>query len=540
MKTQSLAKYAFILAALAALLLFLLCGCNDTVSGASKNPPLESDIESKAEAEINQELEIYSFSLLKAENKNISEDISWEIKEDSVVCKISCVADPETLKNAVISIDSNGKKAEFSGPALNSDGTVDLLLNDSLFVTIYDEIGRYKKYSVKTDYIKTLLPIVKIDVEQGEEIDSKEEYKSALISINCENADGFDPLPQTEVKIKGRGNSTWEWEKKPYQIKFSVKTKVLGMSAAKKWVLLANYNDKSLIRNNVAAAMSLQLGFEYTAKQYPVDVFINGEYMGVYTIGEKIEVADGRVELATSNSADCGMLIEMGGKEDGDIEDLDYFHLDILKHMAVVYPDDEERTREHTAYIKDYMQKTEDAIVSLNGYQDYIDIDSVIDWLIMTELTYNLDCCFRRSCFFTKDAGGLLKMGPVWDYDTSFGNLYKDYDNYKAFASLSQDKGYIRDNWITYLMTDNSFRVRLRDRWDEKKDSLLEAAMSTIDLLYEKIKRSAKSNFKVWDILDKKVGCEPSFVTQYNTYELQVEYLRTFIQDRWNWLDENI
>ena len=536
---------------LSAALALVLCGCerggfgSDTASADGSDlsdtayDNTSDGVETSTQGDINPELEIYSFSLLKGQNRNVSESVSFEISGDTISGTVSCVIDPQTLRGTVINIESNGARVEFEGGAQNADGTVNLLCGDGVFAVVYDEDGGYKRYTVKTEYIPTLLPIVRIDTG-GETIDSKEEYKEALISIDCENADGFESLSDTPVKIRGRGNSTWAWEKKPYQIKFSVKTEVLGMSAAKRWVLLANYNDKSLIRNNVAFAMAEQLSFEYTPRQYPVDVFINGEYMGVYTLGEKVEAVNGRIELEEGDGADCGMLIEMGGKEDGDLEGLDYFHLNTLKYMSVISPDEDDRTYERTAYIKQYMQKAENAVTSLDGYDEYIDIDSLIDWLIITELTYNLDGCFRRSCYFTKDAGGRLKMGPVWDFDTAFGNMYKDYGNYNAWASLSQDKGYIRDNWITYLMRDSSFRARFRARWEEKKNLLLKTALDTIDSLYSDISRSAEYNFKRWDILDRVVGCEPSFVTDYNSYELQIEYLREFIKNRWSFIDGNI
>ena len=352
----------------------------------------------------------------------------------------------------------------------------------------------------------------------------------------------FPELRETAVNIKGRGHSTWEWDKKPYKLKFNKKVSVLGLPEAKEWVLLANYSDKSLMRNYLAMEMSRVLdNMSVNLHQYPVDVFLNGEYVGVYTLGEQIEVKTNRIEIDENyNDPNTGYLIEVGGKDDCDVLGVDYFHTETLKFVKIISPDTKEMSEEHFNYIYEYCKKAENAVINLTNYEDYIDTDSFIDWFIMYEFSFNLDGCFIRSCYLTKDKDGKLMMGPIWDFDLAFGNFSKDYNDYDHFASIGWKDGYVGVTWMNYLMQDKRFREKLRIRWDEVKDELLTTAMKTIDKTEIKLQKSQKANFSVWDILNIKAGYEPRLMIEYNSFELQIQYLRDFLTNRYEWLDENI
>lgn len=487
--------------------------------------------------------ELLSVTLSKSQNRNLTENITWTLEGYVFRATVSCVVDPKTLKNAKLTLGTKGDTdVSFHSSVLTKDGDIDLLNDMGAYCTLTDSEGNITRYAIITEYIPTKLPVITIDTKGGKDITSKEEYIDATISINCDYVDGFTSLNSTSVQIRGRGNSTWEWDKKPYKLKFDTKTSVLNMAKAKKWTLLANYADKSLIRNSLAMYAASRLNnMPFAPTQHPVDVFLNGKYIGVYSIGEQIEVKEGRVELTDNpGELDTGYLLEVGGTSSEDTWDVTCFYTELMKYVKVVSPEGEDLSPEQVAFIKDFVTKADEAIIAGKGYEEYVDVDALIDWYIIHELSYNLDSSFRRSCFLTKDAGGKLKMGPVWDFDLAFGNFSRDPAEPYGWACLNMKDDYLWTNWMSYLMKNEAFVQKLKSRWDEVKDTLLSDMMVYIDEMYSLVSPSAKYNFEVWDILNKRVGFEPKTVTKYNTYELQIQFLKDFINKRWNWMNENM
>lgn len=417
-------------------------------------------------------------------------------------------------------------------------------------LTVADDKGYKKTYSVIAQRTEGLLPIVSIDLSDGRTLNDipRGEYIGMTISIDCTHAPEYSRgLTEASGMIRGRGNSTWDWAKKPYKIKLDKKAEVLGLAANKDWILIANYADKSLIRNTVAYDMSRVMDFDWTPAQYPVDLFINGEYRGVYAIGEHMEVAKSRVNIAeqSDETEKCGYLLEVGGADSRvTTEGVDYFHTnsDMLNFVSFIYPSPEKITDEQREEIIEAFNAADDAIVNGGDIGEYIDIDSFVDWVIIQELTNNTDSAFRRSCYFTKDVGGKIKMGPVWDFDLAFGNYMADNSAYNTWTIIGSDseKAFIRPSWGNYLMQNKEFRERMRARWSEVRDELISVAMDSIDNYSAKIYPSQEENFKVWDIWDKRVGYSSEWNAQENTYELQIQYLKDFINKRAGWIDNNI
>lgn len=357
----------------------------------------------------------------------------------------------------------------------SAEGTAAADLTQTQELSVVGENGASKTYSVITQRTEGLLPIVNIILEGGKGVSDimRNETIGMTISIDCSKAAEYSSgLKTTGGTIRGRGNSTWKWEKKPYKIKLDEKAEVLGLAANKDWILLANYADKSLMRDTVAYDMGRVLDFDWTPTQYPVDLFINGEYQGVYSIGEHMEVAKNRVNITEQSEEppECGYLLEVGGA-DSDVmtNGVDYFHTnsEMLNFVTFVYPSPEDMTDEQRSEIIDLFNKADEAIVSGGDIGEYIDIDSFVDWVILQELTNNTDSAFRRSCFFTKDVGGKIKMGPVWDFDLAFGNYIVDNSNYNSWTIIGSDSedAFVEPSWGNYLMQNKEFRARLRERW---------------------------------------------------------------------------
>lgn len=390
------------------------------------------------------------------------------------------------------------------------------------------------------------LPVVNIVSDTAYNSISRNDYSPCTVSIDCSAAQGYESLPEVSAQIRGRGNSTWRWQKKPFKIKLDEKAEVLGLDAAKEWVLLSNYADKSLMRNTVAFAMSDYLGtLCFTPASIPVELYFNGEYLGVYALGEQLEVKSGRVELEKEADGNkTSFFIEIGGVENGvDKKDKDYFHTptELAEFLLIKSPDTQTLPKEQFDYIKNTVIEIENSIID-GSYDEYINVDTFIDWWLITELSFNLDSCFNRSCYLVKDRDEKLEMGPVWDFDHAFGNFVMDWGYEYRWCILGEDPedAYIRTNWYNYLLKDKAFRERAAKRWNEVKDGLVYTALSTIDECYTLIKPSADDNFSRWAILDKVAGYEREDVVNYNTYELQVEYLKNFIITRSEWITNNI
>ncbi len=403
-----------------------------------------------------------------------------------------------------------------------------------------DENGNQHRFALAVNRDKKNIPVVYLETDGGALIESKTQYVSATFSLDGEGTQ-IPSQKETHIRIRGRGNSTWKWDKKPYKIHFDEPVSILGLPAAEEWALFANYADKSLMRNRLAQVMASELSFEYCPTQEYVDLFLNGEYLGIYGIGEHLEAGVGRIEVEHDmTQMDCGYLLEAGGVVSGvDVKGMNYFHAGLVKFVLIKQPEYNALTSEQFDFIKEYMQKANDAVKAGEGYEEYLDLDTLVDWLIMIELSNNTDCSWRRSTYFTKDPGQKLQMGPVWDFDLAFGNFSKDVAGFDVWVSTSEDD-YVGETWSTYLLEDPKFQALFRARWLEVRDRLLSVAMEEIDWGYEILFPSAKENFERWDILGKKVAFERHDTKNYKTYASQIAYLKDFLIRRASWIDSQV
>jgi len=389
------------------------------------------------------------------------------------------------------------------------------------------------------------LPVVKIKTNQvvGPAMDKSSYVEGSLEIIGDGN---FEGLEETTMKIKGRGNSTW-WictdasagavvGKCPYQVKFGDKTSILGMPEDKKWVLLAEKSDKSMIRNKIARYMGELSDLEYTPNAEYVELFINEDYQGTYLIGQKVEESSNRVDIG-----DDGYLIEIDTDANGriDVDDIIFkptiwssIHTDgvfNIKDPDIDYGSDE------FYLIENYINDFESVLYSNNfnnpdsGYESYIDVDSLIDWFLINEIAKSVDARWYSSIYFSYIPGKKIKMGPIWDFDLSYGNL-----NYSD-AQYTSDFYIKQNNWIDRLFLDEVFVEKVKIRYSYYYNKLDDIKIK-IDEFAKYIDKSQKANFKRWDILGVYVWPNPVYDL---TYEQEVERLKNWIEERMNWLNSN-
>lgn len=429
---------------------------------------------------------------------------------------------------------------------LSAEGKAEIVKKgDTYYCVVTDAEARTRSYKINLVEKSGKLPVIHIETKNNKPIVEKEEKIPGKFSIDYNGAESYGNLTDLQMDIKGRGHSSWELAKKPYKLKFEEKISLFGLTEAKEWVLQANHGDKSLIRNKLAMDMGSILDkVLFTPHSYNVDVFVNGEYMGVYTLTEQIEVKDGRIPgEKDSTEVDTDYLLELGGDEEETAFGTNMFHSYLLKYIEIKNPDTDVITQEQYTYIKEYTKAADLAIKNLDGYEAYIDIPSLIDWFILNEFSYNVDGTFRRSDYLMKVQGGKLYMATYWDYDYAFGNFWRDSADFDEWICLGNEntQDYILENWMTYLMTDPNFVIQLQARWEEVGKKLYNTARKTIKEAEKTVSVSAAENFARWPgILGKKIQYEFEKTASIKTYAGQLDYLKKYIEKRYTWMDETI
>lgn len=358
------------------------------------------------------------------------------------------------------------------------------------------------------------------------------------------------------VEFKGRGNYTWSVPrmiKKPYQIKFDEKTKVFGLDKAKKWVLLANYSDASLMRNKLVFDVAKEIGIPAPESVW-VDVFVNDEYIGNYLLCEKNEIGKGRVDLSDK----YGVLCEIDGNY-GLQEDM-HFCTDIDNTVVVLsdsVADDvgEENSISEKAFemFRRKINKFESLVCSEKAsYEEIaalIDVDSFVKYYFIQELTEDPDGL--RSSFFIYSDGenDVIHLGPLWDYDSALGaytaeslggNTSVDYSlNIKKYMGASSV------DWFKKLFKHKEFSAYAIDVYnDEIKPVFKKMAAMIDDYLYKDAEKtvfynSAEMNFVRWDSI---LGTESVFGSTGHSYgatfESEVEYLKTWLTNRIEYMNK--
>lgn len=338
------------------------------------------------------------------------------------------------------------------------------------------------------------------------------------------------------MQIRGRGNSTWGMPKKPYKIKLNTRAEMLGMPSDKEWALLANYSDKTLLRNRLAFELGRRLGMANAPRSRHVELYRNDEYRGVYLLTETIKVGTSRVNIAkldpSQNTPELitgGYLVEVDGRMDDD----HCFRSD--KNIAFCIKEPSPISNEQLSYIQNYILETERAIFASNfddpndGYAKYLDADSFIDWFIVNEGLKNNDAAFWSSVYFYKDRGGKLKMGPVWDFDIGAGNI--DYSD-----ALHAEGWWVRGTaWFSRLFQDPNFEARVRNRWAAVYATELDSLDDYIDASATTLDQSQQRNFLRWDILNTDVWPNPYV---FGSYAGEINYLKGWLNKRLAWMNQ--
>ena len=386
-----------------------------------------------------------------------------------------------------------------------------------LFVLlIIDNVGSGIEYkpALGSDFpchLETPVP-TDIETDEGVPITSKEDYVAATLYIEGQ---------ALRTRIRGRGNSTWGMPKKPYRLKLDKAAELVGMPAEKDWALLANYSDKTMLRNALAFCLSNVMELEYTPRSRYVDLTLNGSFQGLYQLTEHIETGTNRVNIGEETDASNGFLIEWDARYQEE-------PLWFLSSMNIPFVVKSEATAEQVADMKKFINLVENALK--NDYvtlESEVEIDSLVKFYLINELMKNNDG-FALSTYLYKPHNGLLRFGPVWDFDIAAGNI--NYNNNDLPIGF-----WIRNTpYMKFAFEHQTFREQVRTQWQKIYEKMSEI-ISFIDDAAVVLDQSQERNFEVWDILDTYVW--PNAIVT-GSYQGEIDYLKDWLELRAEWLDE--
>ena len=338
---------------------------------------------------------------------------------------------------------------------------------------------------------------------------------------------GDDVLTGT-VEIKGRGNSTWrEYAKKPYQIKFSRKTSVLGMPAAKKWILLANASDDSMIRTRLVYDAAEQMDFPFVTEYQYVDLWIDGQYLGVYLLGEKAEIGKGRLNLQDP----AGAMFEL---DNGFATDEDHYffegRLNSWFALKEIVEEDDEHIQQAMTNFQTAMTRLTTALtsqgwenLSLSQLNEMIDVDSLARYYLMNEYVLNGESFFTSFFWYQDGASDVLHVGPLWDFDTCMGNKNEKVTDYNASSTSVLMKK---------MLNIPAFYQRVQELYARYKPVLTGMA-GQVDGLRDEIGVSADLNYLRWNTLGA-ANPKPGGTPFAPTYDEALSRVRTWLTGRAN------
>lgn len=383
------------------------------------------------------------------------------------------------------------------------------LIENAASEPLFKEYSNYIPFDDST-YPYVGLPRIVIETEGSQKIQDKETEIPARLQVWGEDSTDTDILNLT---IKGRGNTTWTYPKKPYTIQFEKKTSFLGMPAAKKWILLANYRDRTLMRNSIAFELAHKTSLAWTPSGKFAEVFLNGKYIGCYFVCEKIEVKKNRLELSSKS-----YLLEFDTHYDADYK----FRTSINDlPVNIKYP--KEIDDSSFSFIQNYIDSIE-TVLQQNAtsleYLEYINQESFADYLIVYAMANNSEPMMPKSVFMHKDGEGKLNAGPVWDFDYATFNIEKNGISNRNSAIFKK------------LISKKAFKIVLKENWESYKPDF-EGIFSFIDSLADYTSAANNRNVERWPVNLKQdhVGDEDK------SFEEAIDMLKKDLRKRIDELD---
>jgi hypothetical protein len=427
--------------------------------------------------------------------------------------------------------------------------------------------------SAQVNFTKSNLPIIIINTN-GVAIQDEPKIKADMGIIN--NGPGKEnKITDTPNDYKGkigieyRGSTSQWFPKKPYGFETQEDkgenndVKLLGMPKESDWTLNATYNDKSLMRDGLCYILAGSI-MEYAPRVRYNELVLNGKYQGIYLLVEKIKRGKNRVDIAkmetTDNQDDAltgGYIIKID-KESGNNSGQGWNSLyapyqgaSQKTYFQYDYPKASNITPQQKSYIRQHLNAVENSIAIDNykdpvkGYRKYIDTQSLMDYIIINELSKNPDA-YRLSTYFYKQRdsnGGKIKFGPAWDFNLGFGNVdYCTQGNpeglvISTFNDVCPSDGWVIHFWWKRFLQDEVFYNDLKYRWKYLRQHQLSSdrVNFVVDSISNMLAQAQVRNFQQWPVLGQYVW--PNYFVG-NTYAEEVSHLKNWLKNRLTYLDK--
>lgn len=417
-------------------------------------------------------------------------------------------------------------------------------------------VAELKFYGYKSEgndnrfYSATNLPLVIIHTDSAKQITSRTEYTPGIINIISNEG---TEIYSDSLDIRGRGNGSWVFPKKPYKLKLAHKKKLLGMPAkAKKWTLINNYGDKTLVRNLLAFKISELMGMEYSPAGRLVEVMFNGEYQGVYQLCDQIEVRKNRVDITEMTTDDNsgseltgGYLVEIDAYANGEKKWFTTKDFDLP--VSIKSPDDDDITTEQFNYLTNNFNRMVSRVANplyadpKLGFRRYLDEDSFLKRFLVEELAANVDAWWSVHMYKDRDSTKYY-TGPVWDFDLAFENDIRihpvsGFDDFIFLNENTTSAGNMREFVKRIVSVEGD---RLKKLWSDARNEnglTLEYLNSFLDSMQNEVYEAQKLNFTRWPVMNQIVN-QNYQVT--GSYEEEMKVVRDFLEWRIAWLDNKV
>lgn len=442
-------------------------------------------------------------------------------------------------------------------------------------LTVFNQKGEVLLSSPLIFMYSSALPVLSITTESEsmELIDEKKENEEPG-SITLLDEGGACIYEGNAEAIRGRGNSTFGLSKKPYQFKLKEGADLFGFGRSKAWNLLADGYDETKLRNQLALGLAKALGMEYVPQGKTVDLYCNGVYYGVYYLCEKIQAEEERVAITDMEENAAAAYrqpeqesLERITSEDGtrkwtgagwEEEDLTGGYL-IERELPERYAEEisgfvtdqgdayalkspKYATENQVNYIADLVQAFQDALEQQDGihpvtgkhYSDYMDVNSFVQKFLVEEVSRNYDGGVTSSFFYKPNDTVSTKLfaGPVWDYDTAFGNCNLDEIVSNPIGITGLNDHIYGTEVFALLYEKEEFYQAVVSLYEEKALPYLKELLEEgIDRLSEPVRQAVSLDRVRWAELDNRFQ-------YYEEYENDIRYLKYFIEARMNFLNE--
>lgn len=455
-----------------------------------------------------------AFRFLKKNNAFLAADVSSSIGEESIIPLVTF-----SQSELIPTFTTNAVKV-LVGEVEQKSG---MTKNDFSSPVVYQFImrnGETFQYTVKAEFLLSAIPELTITTTDPSiaEIPSKDYYLEGTLAVNGRG--GYEDYTG-KTEVKGRGNSTWGYPKKPYRLKLNKKAEICGLGKAKNYVLLANHLDPTLMLNSVAFKIGRLLELPFTNHAIPVDVVLNGIYKGSYLLTEQIEVKENRVDLDENNS----VMWELDSYWDDEPK-----FKSTAFNLPVMVKDPDLTTEQFEYWKKDFNAFTTQFAkepLEGNSYVDMIDIESVAKFLITFNLVHNMEINHPKSVFLHKEGNGKYVMGPIWDFDWAYdyegtSNHFGRY-NTPLFSSSMNGVG---TAFFQRFLQDSRVKAIYKRTWQDFKNNKLDALLQYVDDYAVMLKPSVERNSELWE--------------NTRSFDTKVKELKTWLRNRADYIDSEV